>query len=84
MQPVSDSQSSHHELTRRRLVRKAAYATPVVFSITAAPHTALGASGPRRRNNNGRGNGPENGSAPGNSGNNPSPNSKDKEHNRGR
>lgn len=49
MEPIPAFQSNHEELTRRRLIRKAAYTAPVVVVIAAAPHTALGASGPRRK-----------------------------------
>ncbi len=38
----------------------------------------------RQKNNNGFGNGPESGPAPGNSGRNNSPNASDKQNNRGR
>ncbi len=60
--------------TRRQVVRKAAYSTPAVFAIAAAPNVALGASGNakppmKRQGNNGFGNGAdENTDAPGNSG----------------
>lgn len=84
MTPVSGTQQNERDISRRKLMRKVAYTTPAVFAITAAPRTALGASGPRRRNNNGWGNGSEGGPAPGRSGNNPSPNTKDKANNRGR
>lgn len=40
--------------------------------------------GRKRKNNNGFGNGPESGDAPGNSGRNGSPNASDKQSNRGR
>lgn len=40
--------------------------------------------GSRSKNNNGFGNGPESGPAPGNSGRNRSPNASDKQNNRGR
>jgi hypothetical protein len=39
---------SQNELSRRSLIRKAAYTAPTVFVIAAAPRTALGASGPPR------------------------------------
>ena len=41
-------------------------------------------SGRRMKNNNGFGNGPESGDAPGNSGRNNSPNARQKQNNRGR
>ena len=34
-------------MTRRTVIRKAAYAAPVVFAIAAAPDVALGSSGPK-------------------------------------
>jgi hypothetical protein len=49
--------------------------------MAAAPNVALGKSG---KNNNGWGNGPESGPAPGNSGNNGSSNSGGKNENNGR
>ena len=49
------SEASQDDISRRRLLRKAAYTAPAVFAIAAAPRTALGSSGPRGRDHNGRG-----------------------------
>jgi hypothetical protein len=39
---------SHDALSRRNLIRKAAYTAPAVFVIASAPRIALGASGPNK------------------------------------
>jgi hypothetical protein len=49
MKPIHTTQMSHDELSRRDLIRKAAYTAPAVFVVAAAPRIALGASGPTRR-----------------------------------
>lgn len=45
MDNVSQAHQNRDEISRRRLLRKAAYTAPAVFAITAAPHVALGKSG---------------------------------------
>ena len=35
-------------MTRRNVMRKAAYSTPAVVAIAAAPHAALAGSGPKK------------------------------------
>lgn len=60
MEVHSHADASMEDMTRRRLLKKAAYTAPAVFAIAAAPRTALGYSGPRGRNNHGRGHGKPN------------------------
>lgn len=49
MEPVPASEMQSTEVSRRKLIRKAAYTAPAVVVIAAAPNTALGSSGPRRK-----------------------------------
>ncbi len=43
---------NQEDISRRGLLKKAAYTAPAVFAIAAAPRTALGHSGPRGRKDN--------------------------------
>ncbi len=40
--------TAERDHSRRSVIRKAAYSTPVVFAIAAAPNVALGSSGPKK------------------------------------
>ena len=42
------NQTLQSGMTRRGVMRKAAYSAPVVVAIAAAPHAALAGSGPKK------------------------------------
>ncbi len=48
MTTITNPPTAERDHSRRSVIRKAAYSTPVVFAIAAAPNVALGASGPAK------------------------------------